>query len=154
MILGGDWDANTFPITTQWKIAACLDHWVHHIPWHETGVYDRMMELIRQHGAVDQCRTLGDVIARYERLDQIYRVVKAEGRLRSRSELDPKNFREGGGIYIHVGRSGEPLFGLGGNHRLAIAIALDLSVFPAQVGVVHSKAVKLDWRQMLVTGMT
>ena len=46
---------------------------------------------------------------------------------------------------MHIDRQGKPIFGLGGNHRLAIALTVGLRSFPAQLGVIHPNALpKLD----------
>ena len=49
-------------------------------------------------------------------------------------------YREMDGIFVHVGRSGDIIFGGGGAHRLAIAQGLKLERVPAQLGVVHREA--------------
>lgn len=66
--------------------------------------------------------------------------VRSLGRLRTREELG--GFREFYGVYIHIGRTGEALFGRGGQHRFAIARLLDLPLIPAQIGIVHDCAVR------------
>ena len=99
-----------------------------------------MMERIAERGELDGCRSLDDVIARYERLDVMFERVTREKRLRTMSEVRPDNFRERGGVYIHIGRHNNPIFGGGGCHRLAMAITLGIDEIPAQVGVVHPDA--------------
>ena len=49
------------------------------------------------------------------------------------------NFRERGGILVHIGSDGEPCFAGAGYHRFAIAKILNLR-FPAQIGCVHIEA--------------
>lgn len=44
---------------------------------------------------------------------------------------------------------GRPVFGLGGFHRLAMSLALDLERIPVQVGVVHRDGV-LSWHDDLL----
>lgn len=110
-----------------------------------------MLDLIRERGSADGCRTLAEVISRYERLDVMFRQVCSEGRLRSRSELQRRGFRASGEIYMHVGRGPQLLFGNGGNHRFAAARIAGLSCIPAQLGVVHPEAIH-DWEQVAVRG--
>ena len=142
----GNWDLRTQDAQSLPKIKACLDHWLHGTPWERTGIYDYMLALLPEHGGeVDGCRTFADVVARYQRLDAIFVQIAREERLRVQSELFPGAFRELGGILFHIGRDGAPIFGLGGHHRLAMAIALNLSVIPVQVGVVHRDALG-SWR--------
>lgn len=74
------------------------------------------------------------------RLLRLARDVQALGRLRTREELG--GFREFFGVYFHIDRNGEALFGRGGQHRFALARLLDLPLIPAQIGIVHDCAVR------------
>ena len=58
-------------------------------------------------------------------------------------ELDEKNYKEEGGILIHIGPSGELVFSETGSHRLAFAIILGIEKIPVQIGVVHKDAIPL-----------
>jgi len=118
-------------------IKACVAHWRDGQSWEETGIYEAMMERIRLHGKIDRLRTLTEVKTRYAQLDMLYESVKKAGRLSTRQELIPGNFREEGGILINIGPDGAPYFGRKGNHRLAMAIAAELDYVPAQLGAVH-----------------
>ena len=148
-VVDGDWDRETAPLSTLVKIRACELHWKHGVPWEETGVYEHMMELIAERGSADGCRTFADVVARYDRLDAMFRQVRSEGQLRSRSELQHRGFRAVGEVYVHVGRGPRLLFGNGGCHRLAAARAAGLECIPAQLGVVHPEALN-DWAKAVV----
>jgi len=142
-VRGGDWDLKIRPVTELEKVAFGLRHWRDGVPWAETGAYEHMMRLITERGRpVDRCATLEDVIARYERLDEIFDQVRREGRLRTRAELSPNAFRERTGILIHISRHNTPIFGRSSHNRFAMALALDLPVIPAQIGVVHKEAVR------------
>lgn len=121
-------------------VAACLRHWRDGLSWEDSGIYDLMLEAIRRHGKMDRMKTLEDVKQRYRQLDELYDNVVATGSLRTREALNPGNFREEGGILIHLGPKGEPYFGKKGHHRLAAAIAAGVSEIPAQLGVVHIEA--------------
>lgn len=121
-------------------IRACLDHWVKGVSWEETGMINQMMAWIDEKGKVDRLSSRAEVLKRYEQLDALYEVVRKERRLRTRGELVAGNFREEGGVLVHIGPDGRPFFGGKGNHRLAIAIAAGLEYFPAQLGVVHLSA--------------
>ncbi|MDI7924613.1 hypothetical protein [Ferirhizobium litorale] len=152
-IMGGEWDAELVDVDSITKIEICRRHWVDGLSWKDAGAYDNMMDIIAKRGGkqADGCRTLDDVIARYDRLDKIFETVQSERRLRSVKEIDPKAIGEAGGIYIHIDRSGRPVFGLGGAHRLAIARILKLDSFPAQIGVVHPGGVR-KWRTRYSAG--
>lgn len=124
------------------KIAMCLSHWRDGVSWDETGIVELIMQNIAssKRGVSDGLRSYDDVVKRYAALDKVFETVKREGRLRTRKELVPRAFKEEGGILIHLDASGEPIFGGGGHHRLAIAIAAGIECFPAKVGVVHPAA--------------
>lgn len=125
------------------KFEACRRHWIEGVPWAETGVYDSFLEKIRLGQQKDECETHEDVINRYAQLDAIFAEVKAERRLKSQMELFPGQEREIGGIEIHIGPGGEPIFGDSGNHRFAMASVLGLPKLPAMLGFVHEDG--LDW---------
>ncbi|MDO6825231.1 hypothetical protein [Marinobacter sp. 2_MG-2023] len=93
-------------------------------------------------GVVDDCRTPEDVIERYRKLDSIWSDVKQRGSLPSRATLDANNFREVGGVLMHIGPGGEPIFSGAGCHRFAMALMLK-TPFPAQIGIVHRSALEI-----------
>lgn len=136
-------EAELRPLSHNVKLEACRRHWTEGVPWAETGVYDRFFERIRHGKGKDECETREDVIGRYRQLDAIFAVVRAERRLKSQMELFPEQERESGGIEIHIGPGGEPIFGDSGNHRLAMALVLGLPRLPAMLGFVHEDG--LDW---------
>lgn len=128
------------PLCKWVTIRCCLEHWRGGVSWEETGLIDQMMSWIDKNGKVDRLSSRQDVLKRYEQLDDLYEQVVKEGQLKTRKELVRGNFREEGGVLIHIGPDCQPYFGGKGNHRLAIAIAADLAFFPAQLGVVHESA--------------
>ena len=140
MVLAGDWDQNTEPLDESWKIAACLAHFRDGVPWEQTGIYDRMRAMIDERGQFDSCRTMDDIIARYETIDALYADIQKNGfRDETVHRLGVPRLPEG--VYVHLDRNGAPIFGAIGNHRLAIARALGLTRIPAQLGVVHPGAI-------------
>lgn len=151
-VLRGDWDLPRVQVGSLPKVAACYRHWVDGVPWDETGVYDEMMRIIADRPGADGCRTIDDVVARYAQLDSVFEHVRAEGRLRSARDFGP-GLREEHGVYVHFDRSGRPVFGGGGMHRLAIARILELPSIPAQVGVVHRDGLA-HWRDGLADALS
>lgn len=146
-VLDGDWDVAPTPLEEHIKISACKAHWTNGLTWEETGVIDHVMGEIGVRGSKDGCTTLEEVIRRYRQLDMIYEQVKRERRIRTRSEIEPRAFREAGGIYIHINRDNRTVFGDGGCHRLALAQVLEIPEIPAQLGVVHPNALPV-WKAM------
>ena len=139
-VLDGDWDKTSAPFANIPKAGIVHRKISQNLTWEEAGAYDNMLRLIRERGDHDECRNIYDIQERYRRLDALVEHLAAGGRYLTATELG--GIREFGGIYIHVGRYGEALFGGRGCHRLAIAQALGLKSVPAQVGVVHLQAVQ------------
>jgi hypothetical protein len=123
------------------KIRFCLDHWLSGLDWEQTGAFEYMMGRIQEspEGHFDGCKSLNDVKARYQRLDDLFKSLEGGGPFLSMEQLLPGNFREVGGVLFHLGPDGEPVFGGGGAHRFAMAIAKKLTI-PAQLGLVHRAA--------------
>lgn len=141
-VMDGDWDRRGYSFTKSTARIFIRRRIHHNLPWQETGAYERMMKKIAEFGFADGCSGIEDVVQRYNELDKLISHLKAGGRFLSRRDICPENFREFGGVVIHIGRSGELFGSEKGNHRLAIAQELGLQCMPAQVGVVHIEAVR------------
>ena len=139
MVIGGSWDRATEPLDRSWKIAACLEHFRNGKPWDVTGVYDRMADMIRTRGQFDSCRNMDDIVARYQKVDALYSDIRENG-FRDETVLGRSGPRLPEGVFVHIDRTGAPIFGAIGNHRVGIARALGLTRIPAQLGVVHPDA--------------
>lgn len=126
------------------KLSYCWAHWRDGQSWEEAGAIEFMMSRIRVSptGITDQCRTREDVIRRFETLETIWKDARSRGVIASQGELYPENFREVGGILMHLAPGGEPVFSGAGCHRFAIAMLLG-SPFPAQLGCVHVSALPM-----------
>ena len=148
VVIGGDWDQQGTPIELQSVFLACRDHWINGVPWEQTGRYEVMLKEIRNKGDKSSgCANLGDIIARYRKLDKIYEEIRAEKRFQTREE---KSGRKGEILLLHkkedviicIDRHGMPLLGGDGHHRVSIAKILELPVIPAMLGVVHPQGLK------------
>lgn len=140
MVIDGDWDMHTEPLDTSWKIAACLARFRDGTSWDNTGVYERMSDIIAKRDGFDSCRTHEDVKARYIGIDALFYDIRETG-YRDATQWRWGTPRIPEGVFIHIDRDGEPIFGAIGNHRMGIARALGLTRIPAQLGVVHPQAV-------------
>ena len=89
------------------KIRACVDHFVNGIAWENTGAYEHMATWIARCGMMDGCVNQDDVIDRYKRIDALFDQIKMERKIRTRKDINPRNFRERDGIYVHVGPGGK-----------------------------------------------
>jgi len=141
------------PLESNFKYQACLSHWKNNVSWEETGIYKFIENLIAEYGTVDGLKNREDIVKRYEALDTIFNEVKNEGRLKTRNELNASVIGESGGIYIHLGHSGEPIFSGGGHHRLAIAKVLGIKEIPAQIGCVHPSSLDAYCSMRRVSGI-
>lgn len=133
----GDWDLKAEPVESDPKIAYCLRHFRDGQDWYSSGAIAHMEALISKNGSADGCKTRKDIDRRFTELDRINEIATATGELMPSANARPGTFRECGGVLIHIGRDGQPLFGLGGHHRLGIALAQRLDLIPAQLGSIH-----------------
>jgi hypothetical protein len=101
------------------------------LSWKESGAYEIMNNLIEKKGSFDNCISNEDIKARYKKIDELHNTIKSDQRIKPRLEIIPRNHREHGGILIHIGRDGQPIFGGSGCHRLSIARVLNLKKHPA-----------------------
>lgn len=138
---GGDWDLRKSPFDNLGKYKACVQHFKHQKTWEEAGAYSNILERIKQRGEVDRCKNLHDIIERYKSIDDTYLNIQQNGFL-PRRHFKSRNFREAGGIYIHIDRNGDLIFSGAGCHRVSIAKILEVKRMPAQLGVVHEMAIK------------
>jgi len=125
------------PIDDDPVMRTSVARWVHDLPWEDTGEVERMERAIARKGPLKGCRTRADILRRCERLDEIYRTVERDGRLRPHAEMEPGGLRELGGIGMHIGPDGTPVRAENGRHRFAIGRILQLPKIPVRVGVVH-----------------
>lgn len=145
-VLDGDWDLCTYRVEELAKIKFCIDHWERGMSWEAAGAYDHMLTHIKEVGPTMHGSTRADVVRRHDELDAIYNRIHNDNRLLSRQELKGTTFREFGGVYVHIDRELNPIFGGSGCHRFAISRILSLPIIPAMVGIVHVDALPV-WRQ-------
>lgn len=133
-----DWSEvkNIKPITDEFRIRYCYQHWKKGESWEELGVIDHMKSAKKYK---DWPRD--KIKDRFRMLDEAFEEVKEAERLKTRKEMDSSNFRETAGILIHIGSDGEPYFGGSGFHRLAMAKVLELRQMPAYVGLVDKDSI-------------
>lgn len=134
-----DWSKveNIKPIWEEFRIRYCYGHWKDGKSWEELGVIEHMSQT-KKYGSWPREK----IVARFEMLDKAFEETKKEGRLKTRKEIDPSNFRESEGILVHIAKDGEVIFGGNGFHRLAIAKVLELEKIPACVGLVDRGSIK------------
>ena len=142
------WEEAAFPIGDCVKSQSILSHWVDGVPWEETRVYQRTLEVVGKRPGYEGCFTPQDVEQRYRALDALFEEAERTGRFQTRREFDPANPREMGAIMMHIGDNGEPIFGGEGFHRFCAGLALGIPI-PAVVGAVYEGSLDA-YRQMTV----
>ena len=142
-VVGSDWDSQIVKFDENPKLAYCVSHWRDGLSWEAAGAVEYHMNMIQTQGHVDGLRSHDEVINRLRKLDEIYAQVLRERMLRPKSATRQPNFRESGGVFVHIDRNGEGIFGLAGNHRLGMAIASKLKTIPAQIGQIHPQALSM-----------
>ena len=138
----GDWDRHVAPLTLNIKEEAIKQHFLQGIPWEQTALFAKLSREIAEKGIADDCHSVEELRARYERMDRLYDLASRTGKLLPRRALPDYFRREHGGIYVHIDRNGRAIRSGGGMHRFAIARLLGLTDVPAQIGVVHFDAVR------------
>lgn len=142
-VISGDWDLTLeYSEDAEIKYRFCKMHWNEGIPWENTGIYAYILERINLFGQYDNLQNLSEVKTRYKELDKIFNEVKETRCLRTQKQVNPNNFREVGGIVVHIDRYNKPIWHSNGTHRLIIARLLNIHQIPVQLGVVHKRAIK------------
>jgi hypothetical protein len=143
-VVTGDWRTDQQnPIEDDPILKICIARWVERRPWEETGELERMERVIARNGQHGGCRTRADALARCAQLDEIFRVIREERRVRPHGELTPATYREFGGIGMHIGPAGIPIRAVNGRHRFAIARILEIPLIPVRIGMIHASALPL-----------
>ncbi len=137
-VISGDWDKEVFSIWSDHasnnNLRAAYRKYSENLSWADVGSIDSIFARWAKNGASRM-----DVENRLANLDKIYARTAQERFLPTMAEVG--GFREFGGILVHFGRDLNPILGRGGNHRLAIALALDIPYIPVQVGAIHETLV-------------
>lgn len=133
-----DWNKieNFSPLQDEFRIQYCTQHWLEGKSWEELEIFEFMAET-KEYGNWP----IEKIKKRFSDLDKAFEETKKLGRLKTREEIEPANFREKDGILVHFGEDGQPYFGGNGFHRLAIAKILKLEKIPVCVGIVDKHSI-------------
>ena len=146
-IKDGDWDKDLISVNECPNVSFTNLRFLNGIPWDQTGSMEYTMDYLKKYGTFSNISTKEDVISRHKNLDKIFSQVRQERKLKPRYQIDKQCFRETDGIKIHIDRDCKPVFGRAGEHRFSMARILNLQIIPAQVGVIHPKALH-NWRKI------
>ena len=139
-VIDGDWDRRVIALREKPKAKKIIRKLSSGCSWRETGIYDRILTRIAEGKSMEGCADLADIEKRYRKLDILIDTLRNNGKFKTRAEMG--GFREFGGIQINIDRSGNPIFGQGGCHRLIIAQELKIPMIPAMLNTVHESAIK------------
>lgn len=129
----------TVPFSLSPKYRYCYAHWIGGLSWEDSGAFAFYRTRLAKNGVTDKMRNLDEVKSRLDDLDSLFLHTLRTQRLLTRFELGitGSNFDERGGIFVHFNENGIPIFGGGGNHRLAIGKLVNLKRIPVCIGLVH-----------------
>jgi hypothetical protein len=135
-IFGGNWDrALRRPVEIAWKISSMRQRFHEGLEWKETDLFRNFYgpQFKRPGARVKGVDSLEALSAHYERVyDRLYETIRAEG-FRTPTLTHP----EASFAYVHIDRNGGFMYTLEGNHRLGMALALDLATMPVRVVTRH-----------------
>ena len=135
-VVGGDWEDRMrdaeIVFKTSLKYNGIIDHFVHSIPWNKTSYKEKITKNIRSKEKAEkkfkrQCK----------KIDELFYDIKERGF--KTNEDDPKIED----IFVHIYKEGQIVYTAGGNHRLAIAIALGIEKMPVRVYRRHKEWMKI-----------
>ncbi len=144
-ILGGSWDEKAISLfdnlPTNRTFELALKKFDKDQSWLDSEAFDYACKKLHSKGY-----KIEEIYEKYRNLDKIEEIIRSTHQL-PRS-LEHKGRREINGVYIHIGRSGQPIFGGGGSHRLAMAIRLNVKKIPVQIGLIHEDFIGTGWDEL------
>ena len=137
-IMPGDWDLAAGRLGDTLKYQSIVQHFQDAVPWDETVIFKTKYGPDIEAGRTAKgFRSLQELTEYYEaRYSSLFRSIKNDGvrvLFDDEGEVDIP--------HVHIGRSGNILFGNDGNHRLAMAKILGVERIPCRVMSRH-----LDWQ--------
>ncbi|PKD43255.1 hypothetical protein [Rhodohalobacter barkolensis] len=136
-VLSGDWDLNIIPknerLKTFSKYIGIYERYIEQKEWIETTLFQHYKSLLKKNRQVLGRNSIKEIEAYYEEnIDSLFTAIKTIGILPAGNGdpgIDP--------LYVHIGRNGEFFYTVEGNHRLSMAIVLNIEKIPVQVWKRH-----------------
>jgi len=132
-IIKGEWGVAKIPLKSIKKYQVICNKVISNLSWEDSGIFEIYKDI--------SSYTLDENILRHENLSKLIDHLRSGGKFLPRKELVSKNFREDGGVIVHLDSEGELIFSGNGYHRLAIAHALNIKCMPVALGAVHENAI-------------
>ena len=116
----------------QIKLICVLEHFKDGVPWENTELFKGYEKRFDTEPFLRRCRNMEELQTYYEtRYETLYASIRKKGLLAE----EP--------LPVYIGRKGDYLFGSDGNHRLAMAAALDIPYIYIRVKARHA-----DWQRI------
>lgn len=119
--VGGDWDLERrFPIVQSAKYRSVIERYSQDKPWEETDLFtDLYRRRFEQGDSIRGESTMKGLLAQYySSVDGLFKAMKRDG-FQSKPSRLPR---------LLIGRDGELFIGNQGNHRLAMAVVLNIEI--------------------------
>ena len=143
------------PLSENQKITKLLSHFLHQIPWEETGLYQELeLKIKNMGGSYKGLKNLQDIAQYYSRMDEMYALTKQFGldlpdtnsRILSKFHTQPMN-----GIFFVIDENGVPYFTGRGSHRLAASIAANSQKTPGYlIGIAKLALTNRTWKKYIL----
>lgn len=138
-VIGGEWDKPECEVEDLCTYRSFKNHFVGGLPWEETEFYQREIEYLEEIGTHYNCESeqeFRDVRCAY--LDYLFGRMKHNG-YESQDDApgDERNKSRLHEVTVNIGRDGELLFNVYGQHRLSMAKLLDIPQIPVIVIARH-----------------
>ena len=136
----GDWDLRRRYVSKTSKFISILQHFRDGWLWEDTALFADYCDRLNRGQLVRGTNNPHGLKRQYEtRVDTAFEDMRANGFRIARDIFGrPTNLP-----HVHIGRNGEVIYGRRGNHRLAMAKLLSLSVIPCHVRARHA-----DWQKV------
>lgn len=130
--MSGNWSKklNDFDLRRWYRVDETRCHFLENVPWDRIGSVRRARKKLNNGYYPSNVRSHEMLDQRLESHDKLFQAIKKDGGLSAAPEhLVQLNISETGGFY----------FGPGGQHRIAMAVVLELESIPMKLGYVHTK---------------
>ncbi len=114
------------------KRRAIRDRYLRGVPWEESDLFAWYAGQFQSGASVRGCRSMEDLLNHYRvEIEPLFESIKAEGIRPPGAGSDT--------IFLHVGSSGEWIYGSNGNHRWFMAELLSIETMPFGVFARHAR---------------
>lgn len=139
-ILPGDWDLRRARLVQTIKHRSIVQRYLEGREWQDTDLFRRYAQRFSREQIIRGVDSIASLARQYEaRVDDLYRDLGASGfRIVRDTAGHPINVP-----YVHVGRDGSILWGIRGNHRLAMSKLLSVALIPCHVYTRHA-----NWQEI------